>query len=365
MPGTETNRDAEILRRLRELGAQWREETGATSRQLSELQLLLRQTVGELDRLTPRGKQATQRVSDMEAHIDSYSRGDIKEIYAAAQEAQMRLFMMQLQQEQIEHKRRVLTAYHEALSQVVALAERVTLHDDGAQVKQAEAQPQVSPQDSMARVIHAQEDERRRVARQIHDGPAQGLANIVLRAEICERLMDKDQELVRRELPNLKKLVTDSLRETRHFIFDLRPMILDDLGLAPTLRRYCEMLSESGGVPVRLRVSGSERRLGPAMEIALFRVVQEAVRNALRHGQPGEVQVALEMEAQTVRATVQDDGRGCDGEAAMAAARQGRTAGLAQMDGYVRSVTGDFSFESAPAQGCSVAVVVPLTQQET
>ena len=112
------------------------------------------------------------------------------------------------------------------------------------------------------RIIRAQEEERRRVAREIHDGPAQAMANVVLRAEICERLLAAGREEVTLELGQLKVLVKESLRELRRIIFNLRPMALDDLGLVPTLNRYLENLREHEGAPVFLTVRGAETRLG-------------------------------------------------------------------------------------------------------
>lgn len=363
MAGAAQNKDVDVLRRLRELGVRWQEPAEAVGRQLNELQLLLRQTTTELDRLSPRNSDAAQRLRDMEAHLESYTRGDIKDVYAAAQESQMRFFMMQLQREQIEHKQQVLSAYRDSLVQIVGLAEHVVIEDDAPQERDGgEPSPTESPQESVARIIQTQEEERRRVSRQIHDGPAQALANVVLRAEICERLMDMAPDQARRELLSLKRLVTDSLQETRHFIFDVRPMILEDLGLIPTLRRYCEMLGESAGVPLHLNVLGSDRRLNPAVEIAVFRVVQEAIRNALQHGEPTSIQIGIDIEAQSITVTIQDDGRGCDCAEAMAGALQGKTVGLAHIQEYVRSLNGTFNFESAPAQGSCVTASLPLAQ---
>jgi len=100
------------------------------------------------------------------------------------------------------------------------------------------------------RIIKAQEEERQRVAREIHDGPAQSMSNIVLKAEICERLVDSDPEKAKDELRTLKSVVRDTLRDVRKIIYDLRPMSLDDLGLIPTLQRYIETCREESGIKI-------------------------------------------------------------------------------------------------------------------
>lgn len=140
-------------------------------------------------------------------------------------------------------------------------------------------------------------------------------------------------------------------------------MILDDLGLVPTLRRYTEIIAESCDSLIKLTVTGMERRISPSTEIALFRVVQEAVRNALRHAQPTAVHLTLEMEPLTIRVTIRDNGRGCDQGAAIGGARSGRNVGLARMEELARSIGGSFEFDSAAGDGTAVTVSVPVTVQ--
>src|SRR4029453_3616233 len=129
---------------------------------------------------------------------------------------------------------------------------------------------------AVAQVIQAQEDERLRVSRQIHDGPAQTMTNLVLRAEICERLLDLDVVRAKAELSGLKSGVTPPLQAPRRFIFDLRPMILDDLGLEPTLRRYMQQFTENNKIEAGVTINGLNGRLPLQLEVAVFRIVQEA-----------------------------------------------------------------------------------------
>jgi len=100
------------------------------------------------------------------------------------------------------------------------------------------------------RIIKAQEDERQRVAREIHDGPAQSMSNVVLKAEVCEKLIDVDIEKARLELQNLKRIVRESLVDVRKIIYNLRPMSLDDLGLVPTLQRYTSTFRDENNIDV-------------------------------------------------------------------------------------------------------------------
>src|SRR5260221_10890641 len=126
-------------------------------------------------------------------------------------------------------------------------------------------------------VLDTQEEERRRIARQVHDGPAQAMANVVLQSEISERLYAVDQDRSRKELASLRVMVNKTLQELRGFIFELRPMILDDLGLVPTLRRYIQTVTEKSGAKIDFTSTGRDHRLPPEDEVAIFRLLQDAL----------------------------------------------------------------------------------------
>src|SRR5258708_34853745 len=132
-------------------------------------------------------------------------------------------------------------------------------------------------------VFQVVEDERMRIARDMHDGPAQLLANLVLKAEIVERFMEHDPSMVRGELADFKAIVRIALEETRRLIFDLRPMTLDDLGLVPTVARFASDYEQRWGIQTRVQVLGAERRIDREREAAIFRIVQEARNNGRKH----------------------------------------------------------------------------------
>lgn len=162
-----------------------------------------------------------------------------------------------------------------------------------------------------AQIIRSQEEERRRLARDIHDGPAQAVANIVFRAEVCERLIDNDPERAKTELKALREHIRSTLTEIRKIIL-ICPMALDDLGFAPTIRGILDVFREQHGLFTEIAVTGKERRLEPHVEICMFRVVQEALSNVLKHAQAASVRVRLEFAPAGVTAIIEDDGKGSD-----------------------------------------------------
>src|SRR5205807_7547443 len=137
------------------------------------------------------------------------------------------------------------------------------------------------------------EEERMRIARDMHDGPAQSMANLVLQAEILERLIVRDPQMVVSDLADFKDGVRGVLDDTRRLIFDLRPMTLDDLGLVPTLRKFVKEYQEKSKITSHLRVEGEDVRLPGSLEPTLFRIIQEALNNARKHSQAKNVEVVV------------------------------------------------------------------------
>lgn len=212
-------------------------------------------------------------------------------------------------------------------------------------------------------VIKAQEEERKRVAREIHDGPAQSMANVVLRMEFCEKLMDVDPDKVRQELRELKEVVRGNLQDVRKIIFDLRPMALDDLGLIPALRRYLEDYREKYGLVVETNFKGAEKRMAPALEIALFRLIQEALNNVRKHASARKVEVTLDLKPKMITAGVKDDGRGFDLKQVLAAVG-GDSFGLISMKERAELLGGRVDIKSAPGQGTEVIFRIPVAGRE-
>lgn len=215
-------------------------------------------------------------------------------------------------------------------------------------------------QQTGARIVRAQEDERRRVARDIHDGPAQTMTNVVLRAEICERLMDRDPARLRRELTELKLSVRDALAEIRRIISDLRPMALDDLGLVPAVRQYYDDMAArcgwSGGVDVK-----GEAKVCSTTEVTVFRLVQEALQNARKHSEATEVRVEITFSERSVMVVVCDNGKGFDSARASLSAVGRERFGLVGMRERVSLLGGSFDVVSSPGCGTSVSAEIPLS----
>jgi two-component system, NarL family, sensor histidine kinase DegS len=209
-------------------------------------------------------------------------------------------------------------------------------------------------------VIRAQEEERRRLSREIHDGPAQLLNSVVLRIDVCQRLFETDLTRLRDELQQLKELVRLSLQDVRKIIFDLRPMALDDLGLIPALRAFLKDFQSKHGMEVDLAVFGSDERYDPVFEVALFRLVQEALNNTQKHAGTTRAWVRVERLGRELRLTVKDNGAGFELEKVRELS--GGKFGLVGMQERTELLGGTMEVHTAPGQGTRLQFTFPLGQ---
>lgn len=321
---------------------------------LKEIDLLIQQTTAEVERMAQRNTQATNRLRQIEANVETVSRSDIQESYTAVLETRQRLFMMRGQLEKLQSDQRNLTEYLDLLRSILEFEEQVDEHGEGEGEGGEAAQPLI------VRIIEAQERERRRLSRQMHDGPAQSLTNLVLQAEICERLMDSDPDRARGELTNLKNAVGSTFQKVKGFILNLRPMMLDDLGLVPTLRRYVESFSDNSGVRTNLTVTGKEKRLASHKEVTAFRIIQELLNNAQEYSHASSVQINVDVEDESIHVSVEDDGDGFDLTDALVSAEAERL-GLTTMRERVEMLGGQIQVDSGLGRGTKVSFDLPVS----
>src|SRR6185295_18755248 len=185
--------------------------------------------------------------------------------------------------------------------------------------------------------------------------------NLVLRAEICQRLMDRDVEQARAELGGLKSAINIALQDTRRFIFDLRPMILDDLGLVPTLRRYVQQFTEKNKLEINLMVQNMDGRLPTHYEVAIFRFIQEALSNVSKHANATQARVLLDNSGGSIHISIEDDGSGFSISEVLSDESGRRNLGIATLRQQAEMLLrGEFGIESAIGRGTRVAAVVPM-----
>jgi two-component system sensor histidine kinase DegS len=345
-----TESEVKELSPLEEFLQTSREEVEQVRRELKEISLLVEQSHGEVEKLAQRNASITAHLHQMQSHFETVPREDIQSTYEAFTDAQQRLFTMRGQLEKLQSDEAHLKRYGEYLAKALQVIE---------------GGPQDSVMDLMGggtstiqQIIEAQEDERRTISRQLHDGPAQALSNFILQTEIAVRLFNTDHEKAKEELNNLKAAAASTFARIRDFIFDLRPMMLDDLGLVPTAKRYTEAYSEKTGVEVSTVITGTERRLEPHLEVLTFRALQSLLRNVRDYAQATQAKVMIDIGEQELRVSVEDNGRGIDIET-MSEEDQ-KKYGYNTLEDRINQVGGSLEVSSTTGEGTRVAYSIPL-----
>jgi two-component system, NarL family, sensor histidine kinase DegS len=322
-------------------------ELEETQRALREVTLMMEQSQGELTKITQRNTAITAHLQQVQKQGGT-SPDEVKMAYDSALDAQQRLFVMRGQLEKLQNDKTHLEKYKGTLE---------ALNSDSLDVNGEESQSSgvKGQMAGIEMIVNAQEAERQRLSRQMHDGPAQALSNFILQTEIAMRLLDADPAQAKEELGNLKSSAMGTFQKVRNFIFELRPMMLDDLGLVPTLRKYADAFKEQTGLDVTLSVTGAERRLEPYLEVMVFRATQELLGNSSRHSQATLIKVQVDMGNEVVRVSVDDNGKGFDPEIL----KQSTNLGLKLIRERAEMLGGNFEIDSMAGSGARITFSVP------
>jgi two-component system sensor histidine kinase DegS len=210
------------------------------------------------------------------------------------------------------------------------------------------------------RITEAQEEERRRIARELHDETIQTLVVIARRLEVLATLPERLPAAAIPHLDSLEELIGNTLKSTRRFIHDLRPPILDDLGLLATLEGLISNMRETSNIEIDLRVSGKVRRLIPEEELVLFRIVQETLNNVWRHSGASWVVMHVEFHPGKVRISIEDNGRGFNAPERVGDLVSSGKLGLIGMYERARILGGTLMIRSEAGQGTEIVADVPV-----
>ncbi len=336
------------------LQAQLQEAWQLLERQQADLALLIEQTRLDLDRERASYERVRGKLQALERDLDRYSREELRDLFTAAKVKELRLAHLEAQHSGLEYKRNVLAEEARSLTRFGAL-----LNGDVA------AAPTVLPDGGtsggttdLGALLMAQEAEHERLAQKLHDEVVQPLHEVVLRIELLKQLIASDPASASAQLEAIPPFATQILRATRRAIFDLRPMSLDDLGLLPTLEQYAQVRAEQDGLAVHLHTEGRPRELPAPVATAVFRIVEAALDNVLRHAEVKDASVALNFGERELVVVVSDAGKGCHLRLVEATAHGGT--GLLGMRERARQIGGTVEVDSAPGHGMIVRLSVPL-----
>ncbi len=239
------------------------------------------------------------------------------------------------------------------LAQLVALAHFATIAIQNAQLYQ-------DLREERDKIIRAEENVRKELSRDLHDGPAQSLAAIAMNIEYIKRLLVEEPQQAVAELESLEQLARKTAWDVRTMLFELRPIILETQGLVPTLEQYVQRFPPTDPMQVHLDTGGFSQRIDPKAETTIFTIMQEAVNNARKHAKGKNIWLSLAQEGPSLVATVQDDGVGFDLQAVQASYEKRGSFGLLNMHERAQLIGGKTEIRSAPGKGTAVIITVPL-----
>ncbi len=345
-----------------------RDELEALRKELERVREETNETVDKVDKLEVDYHRSRIRLTEVSRDFVRYTEKDIRIAYEKATELQLELMMTRERELYLRNRRDELMKRVRSVENSVERAEAIGsqmgvvlqyLSGELGQVTRI-VESAKNRQIIGLKIILAQEEERKRIAREIHDGPAQMLANLVLRTEIVERMLVKQEfGLVQDEVLDLKSQVRSSLEEMRKVIFNLRPMALDDLGLIPTMRKFVHDFEEKNKIRTSFETRGKEHRLSSAMEAAVYRLIQEALSNVAKHAQATYVWVEITYQAQMIKIVVKDNGIGFNLQQIKREQSKRESFGLVGMRERVELLEGRMEIESADQEGTTIVIHIP------
>ena len=321
--------------------------------------------IAEGDALEKKTQLAKQRLVLVSKAFNNYTEEQVRDAYETANVFQVNLSVIKTQEKQLRDKRDDLERRLKGLLDTIERADHIVnqvnvvlnyltldLKHVGLALEQAKLK-----QDFGIRIISAQEEERKRLSREIHDGPAQMMANVLMRTDLIERTYrEKGIEKAIAEITDLKKTVRNALSEVRRIIYDLRPMALDDLGIVPTLKKYLSTVTEyNPEVSIHFQSRSTEKRIPSNYEVSIFRLVQECVTNAMKHGKSKDIWVKLEWIKNAVNIVIKDDGVGFDTQDV-----KDHSFGIIGMRERVDLLHGKMTIQSEINRGTTVLFKIPL-----
>lgn len=352
-----------------------RREVENARAELEEIRQRTVVTIEMVDQLEKAEQLEKQNLVQVSSNFRNYSEDKIKSTYEAVKEIQVRLGVAREEERQLRRKRDdcELRLYH--MQKTVIGAEQMAMRISSvlgylsSQISEVVAQMEKASSSRFlsALIIKAQEDERYRVSREIHDGPAQDVANLLFQASICERLVTVDPEEARAGIQELRRQLRGCLGDIRQIIFDMRPMSLDDLGLVAAVRQLAARLEERQTLKVDVSVEGSEISLPSHVNTGIFRIIQEALNNVDRHSGKKEAQVRMLFTGTAVSVLIEDQGSGFDLEAVeeQMKASEGRGSfGIMGMRERADIIGAQLSIASTPGRGSRVHLRLPIKAEE-
>lgn len=327
--------------------------------------------INEVTELEKEDKKARQWLAEVSKNFNIYSEGDIKDAYEKSLDIRVKYITKTNEEKALRQKRTRLEVALKKLTENIQRSEKI-VHQISIALAYLEGDILSALDDADKnseifigiKILEAQENERKRIARDIHDGLAQYMANVAMQMDVCKMIVQKDLEEGLKELSTLKESVKVALKEIRNIIFDLRPMSLDDLGLNQTIQEAISNISQESNIDIQLKLKPIKGEIEPIIQVAVYRIVQEVFNNIKKHSKAKHAKVRLDYGTKYLMLVISDDGIGFNvAETLKRVKTKGDCYGLIGILDRVNQLQGEIKIKSAEEQGTTYRVKLPINRE--
>jgi signal transduction histidine kinase len=241
-----------------------------------------------------------------------------------------------------------------------SISSQIAIAVENAMLHQEMQRKEESRGELLSEIFSIQEEERKRIARELHDETSQSLASLAASLEAIAGSLPPEAGEAGSRIRKMEQVAINVLDEIHKLIYELRPSLLDDLGLVAATRWLAEKNLETGGTTIHFKTTGKARRLPSKLETTLFRVIQEAITNIARHAHASDVGITLQFRKYVIRAVIRDNGRGFNVEEAISSRDRPRGLGLLGMKERVGLMNGSMNIHSYPDKGTDIDIEIPI-----
>ena len=325
--------------------------------------------IKETEKLTKEEKESRQKLFLVSKNIGEYSENDIRKAYNEAKDKQVQLLLKREEEQNLIRERNQLEIRLKKNYEIVEQAESLMskmksvmdflvsdLVDLGKTISNLEDKTQIG-----MKIIKAQEEERRRIARDIHDGPAQNIASLVIKTEIVEKLLKRGNIHIEDELKDIKTQLRAVLKEIRGIMYDLRPISLDEVGLIPTIERMAADMSYEKNIAIEIKKISDYPIFNSLNKLIVYRIVQESLNNIIKHSGAKNVVIRMDVRQDSINGSVSDDGKGFDADSFMEA--KDKSFGLSSMKERAEIAHGSITIKSVVGKGTKIMFSIPNEEE--
>jgi two-component system sensor histidine kinase DegS len=324
-----------------------------------------------VDNLEKQDKLMRKELADVSQNFSKYSEFDIKSAYEKASDIRISFFSKQNEEKNLKERRNRLEVSLKNIEKNIGSGEKIINqisialgYLEGNMLSILESADKNTEMFMGIKILEAQENERKRIARDIHDGPAQHMANIVMKVDICKMLIQKDLNDGLKELDGLKENVKIALKEVRGIIFDLRPMSLDDLGLNQTIQETVKSITQESDIEIELKLKTVKSEIEPIIQVAVYRIIQEIFNNIKKHSNAKHAKVKLDFGTKYLILIISDDGVGFNVEDTLKRVKtKGSSYGLIGIFDRVNQLQGEISIKSSQEKGTVYNLKLPINRE--